>query len=189
MIKNICITDCKTAEDVNKICNMCDSTYDDTYSQKGVNAYIEQGYLLQDDGCEENFMVFIHKQDSCNSDNIKMTVKEFYEKYDTKEVFSIEKGRNRHPSADLLHKWLEGAELEFKSPYDNQWHTLHPSSSIDFSLEYRLKPIEYEYQYIVNISGATFTSKYMTDKEYRIWGYKNDIPSNKDESSKRVRGE
>lgn len=85
MIRNICITDCVTIEDYYKIVGMCENPNDiDTgYTQHNIDEYIKFNTAnLFDNGDSNSFMHFWNERVS--STCTKMTVKEFYEKYDTK---------------------------------------------------------------------------------------------------------
>lgn len=65
----------------------------------------------------------------------------------------IPKGSNRHPYADVLHEWLEGAQTEYK----NTIGRIDGWNKLSFQLsEYRIKPSEpvYEWQwYYINEEG------------------------------------
>ena len=63
------------------------------------------------------------------------------------------KGKNRNPYADVLHEWVEGAEIESKQP--SGWWAKEPDANMFFNVEFRIKPSEpvYEWQWYRIING------------------------------------
>ena len=59
----------------------------------------------------------------------------------------ISKGANRHPYADVLHAWIEGAEVEFAFKGSPVWSVYERSNA----MQYRIKPSEpvYEWQWLL----------------------------------------
>jgi hypothetical protein len=85
----------------------------------------------------------------------------------------IPKGEKRHPYADVLHKWIEGAEIEARNSdnsYDWYYHGFD-------NLEYRIKPSEptYEWQWCLMLKTTKEVTAYMasnnhlTDNEAKEW--------------------
>ena len=75
----------------------------------------------------------------------------------------IPKGANRHPYADVLHEWIEGAELDYYGIFTDDWFNLDTSHSIHNARGYRIKSQEpvYEWQWLV---------KEFTDTPYYVLG-------------------
>lgn len=109
-----------------------------------------------------------------------------FDKFSESNVI-IPRGENRHPYADLLHEWIEGATLQYK--LDSGWVDYR-----EFSMpnqEHRIKPSEpiYEWQWKYKQSNTTmwqgFTG-YMTDIEFNIGSVSNTpMTYERDESTKR----
>jgi hypothetical protein len=79
----------------------------------------------------------------------------------------ISKGKSRHPYADVLHKWLEGAEIEVQSLFGYK-HTSVLQSWKVLEGHYRIKPPEPvpEYQYSIFYAGTKYISEdYKTEEE------------------------
>jgi hypothetical protein len=81
----------------------------------------------------------------------------------------IPRGENRHPSADVLHEWIEDITktLQYKNIIDGNWTDRYVWHSND---EYRIKPAEpvYEYLWLDLRTPDDFycpTNKYMTELE------------------------
>lgn len=123
------------------------------------------------------------RKHSCESDVLEGYLDEFFE---TNVV--IPKGTNRHPYADVLHEWIEGAEVLRKMGYD-EWVSLRsPKWWFDHD-EYRIKPSEpvYEWQWrCIDSDGYVMTLNHMTDSEFNRSRYSSDYWK-KIEETKRVR--
>lgn len=83
-----------------------------------------------------------------------------------KDKVIIQRGENRHPYADVLHEWIEGADIEF---YERGvWNSLHNINENTLVKEYRIKPQEpvcvYQYAY-KDQDGETCISSFMTEDE------------------------
>ena len=61
----------------------------------------------------------------------------------------IPKGKNRHPYADVLHEWIEGANITYFDKNTSRWNNVMPSKIVLNGLDYHIKPSEpiYEWQY------------------------------------------
>ena len=93
----------------------------------------------------------------------------------------ITKGTNRHPDADVLHEWIEGAEIQRASIDTITWFDI--DTTIDAMLEehvsvsgpYRIKPSEPIYEAVVRIRYADGsyedTQKYFTYEEFKNFGF------------------
>jgi hypothetical protein len=76
----------------------------------------------------------------------------------------IPKGKNRHPYADELHQWVEGAEIQYLR--EGTWRWEHSPSH--FWKELRIKPSEpvYEWQwYYVSDGLKVYTKERHTELE------------------------
>lgn len=89
----------------------------------------------------------------------------------------IPKGSNRHPYADVLHEWIEGGKMEFKTD-NNKW-VCKPMVGYSFpSIEYRIKPQEpvFEWQYDTKLPDSTWQyykegdKTHFTDEEIGVKG-------------------
>lgn len=79
----------------------------------------------------------------------------------------IPKGENRHPYADVLHEWVEGARIE--QQFNNMtFAPLEKAIKLLSALSYRIKPQEvYEYKYALWYCGKKFISdNYLTEDEF-----------------------
>ena len=66
----------------------------------------------------------------------------------------IPRGKNRHPYADVLHEWVEGAEMQWRDSMHNEW-CINPRFKED--AEYRIKPSEPVWEWLhYNAKGDTF---------------------------------
>lgn len=85
----------------------------------------------------------------------------------------IPKGTNRHPYADVLHKWIENCNLELQGRYKNGKFVKFSNYSKDY--EFRIKPYElvYEYRVCMCFKDGTheYTEKYFTELEYKAFGF------------------
>jgi hypothetical protein len=66
------------------------------------------------------------------------------------EVFVIEYGKYRHPYANTIHAWVEGATIQLKTHEGGKWYDMITSVWEQFNVQYRIKPKEpvYEYQWL-----------------------------------------
>ena len=86
------------------------------------------------------------------------------------EYVVIKSGSSRHPYADVLHEWIEGAKVELKTfgHYGSvyEWHDFTPIRHLG---ELRIKPQEpvYEWQWCMKLNEGEdwFMSEYLTDEE------------------------
>lgn len=82
----------------------------------------------------------------------------------------IQKGKNRHPYADVLHEWIEGAEIEGK-PAEGIWMSLCNASTLHQD-EYHIKPSEpiYEWQWYRQVDGKVidWSETFRTEQETSI---------------------
>lgn len=78
----------------------------------------------------------------------------------------IPKGSNRHPYADVLHEWIEGAEIQVK--LDGNWSDYRCSRSYIDTFEYRIKPKEpvYEWQWAYQHKDMDFFKMVVHPKAY-----------------------
>lgn len=82
----------------------------------------------------------------------------------------IPKGENRHPYADVLHEWIEGAEIEAEEEvYLEPSYSLLPSA-IEYlnDSSYRIKPSEpiFEYQFVyIKADNTAEITQFYTDEE------------------------
>lgn len=81
----------------------------------------------------------------------------------------IPKGTNRHPYADVLHEWVEGAKMQKRymvkdSNIQNQVRTKWIDFSLSANDEYRIKPSEpvYEWQWMY---------KFKNGNKFQFTGY------------------
>lgn len=201
MIRNICIIDCKTIEDYYKIVRMCEGTSNiqECYTQDDVDTYIRNHELLYDDGVINNFMHFW--DDTPPSICTRMTVEEFYKKYDksseersehfdkTGEYVSddVIKNTRIHSNIDLLHtihnKPTENQTIDGNSTYVEELEFLlnhnheEPLSKILRNFfrdkEIVLKPIvEPKYQWLYKHKDST---KYNLTELYSEQEFINDF--------------
>lgn len=88
----------------------------------------------------------------------------------------IPKGENRHPYADVLHQWIEGAEIQ--NQYNNGAFTTVEDAKNMLSSSYRIKPqIVYEYLWMDLITPDTYecaNGKHMTEDEASRYFYQSD---------------
>ena len=102
---------------------------------------------------KEEFLRALKSDDTW--DEIEYSFNKFFE-----QNICIPKGENPHPCADVLHKWIEGAEMEWHSvdldknkATINTWYSVEGGISIrlpfDDYVQYRIKPSEpiYEWQW------------------------------------------
>lgn len=95
----------------------------------------------------------------------------------------ITRGKNRHPYADLIHAYAEGAKIQKLTKINPEWiDESYPNFSGTF--DWRIKPKEpvYEWQwYRKQEDGKGLLSEFATDKEiknanelagYRYWDFK-----------------
>jgi hypothetical protein len=78
----------------------------------------------------------------------------------------IQRGVNRHPYADVLHEWIEGAEMENR--HNGIWNHRYSAIKTFIYNEYRIKPPEpvYEWQWHIKINGELFrTESFLTRDE------------------------
>ena len=89
----------------------------------------------------------------------------------------IPKGTNRHPYADVLHEWVEGATLEYLANLSGKMLE-HKSSHFYLSAdEYRIKPSEpvYEWQWCLmlkaknEVTGYMASNNHLIDEEAKEW--------------------
>lgn len=91
-------------------------------------------------------------------------------KYELDKFFSqnacIPKGENRNPDADVLHEWIEGAEIEV-SP-DNWYWDKYPmfNSPMHFQNKYRIKPSDPVYECMYYDSDGK--TDWLTEDEYQL---------------------
>lgn len=90
--------------------------------------------------------------------------------YDLKKFFESNvctpNGTNRHPYADVLHEWIEGAEIEGK-PIEGMWMSLC-NASVLHQDEYRIKPLDpvWEYQFVyIKADNTAELTQFYTDEE------------------------
>lgn len=85
----------------------------------------------------------------------------------------IPKGKNRHPYADVLHEWIEGADIEVK--LEGIWTDYRCSREYIDKYEYRIKPSEPVYAYRVRMNfkdgSCEYTDKYFTKQEFDDFGF------------------
>ena len=95
-------------------------------------------------------------------------VKEFLE-----TNICIPKGENRHPYADELHEWVEGANMECLDVYREDKIIWNIVPQFGESYQYRIKPSEpvYEWQYAFDNGkgNAIISDNYYTDAEYATY--------------------
>jgi len=110
--------------------------------------------------------------DFCISKNIGHLAKIFFA-----SNICIPKGDNRHPYADILHEWIEGAEMECGFTPNREVYAKHKDAVTYLDEElYRIKPSEpvYEYkcQFFYGHDSMTtdfyFTEDESNDKNYKI---------------------
>jgi hypothetical protein len=114
----------------------------------------------------------------CSEDLIN-SINDIFEEF-TRTNVCIPKGENRHPYADVLHEWIEGAEIEWHSvDLDKNkvtrgvWYSEEGGISIrrPFSeyVQYRIKPSDlvYEWQYHSEIHGTELFTNFMTNDEFK----------------------
>lgn len=103
----------------------------------------------------------------------------------------IPKGESRHPYADVLHEWIEGAEIEASNLFGIEGFSYYSTAKDLMHHEYRIKPSEpvYEWQFEMPINGiAMETSNWYTDEEADdVLGCKIGSGYRKIEETKRVR--
>ena len=91
----------------------------------------------------------------CNSETIDRINENIDAFFDSNVC--IPKGANRHPYADVLHKWVEGTEIEARYLKNTSfvWEISVTLPSLDY--EYRIKPIKpvYEWQWCVIMDDGT----------------------------------
>lgn len=82
------------------------------------------------------------------TDEETLTIQQVDELFNSSVI--IPKGANRHPYADVLHEWIEGAKLEYK--YFDEWSGISTVLESFSAGEYRIKPPEpiFEYQWLEN---------------------------------------
>lgn len=93
----------------------------------------------------------------------KETICKFFE-----QNVVIPKGTNRHPYADVLHEWIEGADIEVN--LEGIWTDYNCSREYIDKYEYRIKPQEpvYEYKYSIVLAGKQYISEeYKTIEEIK----------------------
>lgn len=108
-------------------------------------------------------------------DELYMTIYETDDKEELRDILDnffhdnivIPKGTNRHPYADVLHQWLEGADIQVK--LNNKWSDYKCSLDYIKAYEYRIKPQEpvYEWQWMYKFKNGNeflFTT-YQTEEE------------------------
>lgn len=89
-----------------------------------------------------------------------LNTRELLDKFFSQNVV-IPKGENRHPFADVLHEWIEGAEIQVK--LNGNWSDYRCSRSYIDTFEYRIKPPEPVYETMwYDTDGKT---KWFTDDE------------------------
>lgn len=101
-------------------------------------------------------------------EEIKLNIKEFFE-----SNVVIPKGENRHPYADILHEWIEGAVITSDSSLDGIYsgRILEHCSLILDDKNYRIKPSEpvYEWQWLIplkdKLNTFTISPSHFTDEE------------------------
>jgi hypothetical protein len=77
-------------------------------------------------------------------------------------------GENRIPCADILHQWLEGAEIEWYDPFSSKWVPQNGMLNLSLNLEYRIKQKDpvYEWQFVcLQGDGKNYLTEFYTDKE------------------------
>jgi len=99
-----------------------------------------------------------------NASDVKKCLDEFFD-----SNICIPKGANRHPYADVLHKWIEGTEMEVNQKLMgyNQ-HSNMPTVTKVFKYEYRIKPSEpiYEWQWYKFVNGHIDSTHTWEVKQY-----------------------
>jgi len=79
-------------------------------------------------------------------------------------------GENRHPYADVLHEWIEGAEIQQQFHERDTWYDRMETAIQQFDIKYRIKPLEpvYEWQWItIDEQGVIdVINKYYTREEF-----------------------
>ena len=94
--------------------------------------------------------------------------------YDLKKFLEsnvcIPKGTNRHPFADVLHEWIEGAECEWAYSLSNskEWYQDMHISADNNGKKYRIKPSEqvWEYQFVyIKADNTAELAQFYTDEE------------------------
>ena len=113
---------------------------------------------------EKCFHICDNKKISSDAEYLASTMRKFFE-----SNIYIPKGENRHPCADVLHEWIEGAACE-SDGITYKSRILESADIIFDDIEYRIKPSEpiYEWRYAHdNGHGKAIVSdRYYTDEEY-----------------------
>lgn len=114
------------------------------------------------------FEICRDKKISSDAEYLVSTIEKFF-----KDKVIIQHGDNRHPYADILHEWIEGADIEFEK--SNGDYTNMPSVIDYFNTEFRSKskPKEpvYEWQWLAfnchdnSVRDFLNYAKFMTELE------------------------
>jgi len=111
--------------------------------------------------------------------NIKLLLSTFLD-----ENVCIPKGSARHPCADVLHEWVEGAICE-SDGITYKSRILESADIIFDDIEYRIKPSEPVYEYIYYDKDGKFD--WLTNDEYELMMSSEPMECYKAEETKRER--
>jgi len=113
---------------------------------------------------KEQLLNIVKAYSNDTSDNI---IHDLYEFFESNVV--IPKGENRHPYADVLHEWIEGAEIEVN--LNGVWSDYMCGREYIDKYVYRIKPPEpvYEWQWLHMSKTSNecrgVTTEFFTDTE------------------------
>ena len=104
--------------------------------------------------------------------------KDYVSLQDLEEFFDlnvcIPRGENRHPYADVLHEWIEGADMERYDEQDSAWISTI-SANMFHAVKCRIKPKDPVYEYKVKMMYSDgkweYTNRYFTQEEYESFGF------------------